>query len=167
LVNGFLAVFTIVAVCMDLKSQKIDNLWIMIGWSAGLLYQIFSHRFRGVGVFLLGSLLPIFLLYLLFWFRMLGAGDIKMLSVLGGVMGAGSILICMGWSLLFGALFSVAAMIVCGNFFSRFRYFIDYLRDFLKTKQVVPYMVRGNRMENIHFSVPILLGVLLYIGGVY
>lgn len=167
MIDHVLIVFTTAAVCMDLNRQKIDNRWIALGWLGGFSYQFVRDGLKGAGIFFLGSIVPILLLYLLFWFRMLGAGDIKLLSVLGGFMGPMSILICIGYSLVFGAVLSLAVLILCGNFLSRLRYFTGYLKRITVTKQVVPYMVRGKRMENIHFTVPVLMGVLLFAGGVY
>ena len=165
--DGILVLFTTVAVCMDLDRQKIGNGWIGFGWFLGLIYRIYQYQLKGIGIFLTGSAVPILLLYVLFWFRMMGAGDIKLLSVIGGFIGPVSVSVCILVSLLFGAVLSVAVLLLCGNLLSRLRYFADYFKTLKKTKQVVPYMVRGKRMENIHFSVPILMGVLLYVGGIY
>lgn len=165
--EGILVLFATVAVCMDLNQERIDNRWIAFGWLCGFSYQLSQYGLKGIGIFFLGAAVPIFTLYVLFFFRMLGAGDIKMLSVLGGFMGSVPILICIGLSFLFGAVISLATMILCGNLMSRLRYFAGYFNRLTTTKEVVPYMIRGKRMENIHFSVPILMGVLLFAGGFY
>ena len=167
MVDYILIVYTTVAVCMDLSRQRIDNRWILLGWIGGFSYQVYYYQLSGAGYFLIGCLLPIVVLYLLFWFRMLGAGDIKLLSVLGGFIGPAAVFKCIGLSLLFGAILSLAILILCGNFLPRLRYFTDYFKHFFKTKKAVPYMIRGNRMEHIHFSIPVFMAVLLYVGGVY
>ena len=167
MINGILVVFTTVAVCMDLSREKIDNRWIAFGWLIGFSYQLIVHGLRGIGIFFLGAAVPILLLYLLCWFRMMGAGDIKLLSVLGGFMGPVSAAACVGVSLAFGAVFSLGMIILCGNLMSRLRYFTTYFTRLAATKQVVPYMQKGRRMENIHFSIPILMGVLIFVGGFY
>ena len=98
---------------------------------------------------------------------MLGAGDIKLLSVIGGFVGPRASLIWLGLSLVFGAVISLAILILCGNFKSRLRYFTDYFIQLSTTKKEVPYMVKGFQMEHIHFSLPVLLSVLMYVGGLY
>lgn len=167
MIDGILVAFTTAAVCMDLNREKIDNRWIALGWLIGFSYQLIEQGLRGIGVFFLGAAVPIVLLYLLFWFRMIGAGDIKLLSVLGGFMGPISAAVCVGISFIFGAVLSLAVMILCGNLMSRLRYFTTYFTRLAATKQVVPYMQKGRRMENIHFSIPILMGVLIFVGGFY
>ena len=68
---------------------------------------------------------------------------------------------------LFGGLLSAAILFTCGNFGPRLAYFSHYISTMLQTKKRLPYYRRGKRPENIHFTVPILLGVMLYAGGFY
>ena len=49
----------------------------------------------------------------------------------------------------------------------RLRYFFHYLWNFIRTKEFAPYGLTGNRPENMHFTVPVFLGVLFWIGGYY
>lgn len=155
------------AVGMDLQSQQIDNVWILIAAILGFGYQVFHPGGRGVLAYVLGCGIPLLILWIFFRFRMLGAGDIKLLSVLGGIMGREAILACMFWSLLFGAVFSVAILSTCGSWLSRLNYFTDYVRKYLMTGTREPYRVSRGEAEHLHFSVPVLLGVLLWIGGFY
>ena len=166
-VPGFLALIAALgAVEMDLRSRRISNLWLAACWAAGLCVQM-TPGGGGIPAFLEGSALPLLLLAVLFRFRMLGAGDIKLLSVLGGLMGSPAVLFCIFWSFLFGALFSIGVLSACGIWLQRLSYFFSYVKQFLTTKSRVPYR-RGNEgAECIHFSVPVLMGTLLWIGGFY
>lgn len=155
------------ALAMDLLWERIWNPWIWLGWGTGILYQVLLYGYRGILTFLSGGLLPILLLYPLFYFRMLGAGDVKLLSVLGGLLGVRGILPGLAWSFLWGGILSGAFLISCGNARERMAYLGQYLRDYLKTGEKKPYCRRGSRPENIHFTVPILLGMLMYAGGYY
>lgn len=167
LVESIAVLYTTIAVCMDLNREKIDNPWIVFGWFVGFFYQLWKRGLKGTGIFLLGALVPVVILYLLFVFRMIGAGDIKLFSVLGGFMGPAAVAVCIGISFLFGAALSLAVLILCGNLKSRLRYFAGYFNRLITTKEIIPYLRKGRRMENIHFSVPILMSVLLFAGGFY
>lgn len=156
-----------VAVCLDLKSEKIPNSWILIGWFMGFIFQ-FQQGLNHIPVFLSGAFIPALLLFLLFASRMLGAGDIKLFSVLGGLMGPAIVLQCILYSFLCGAILSVAILIFCGDLIIRLQYFLNYFQRCLQLKQILPYRLDGsNRMEHLHFSVAILMGSLLWIGGIY
>lgn len=155
----------VVAVGMDLSMEKVKNGWIYTLWLVGLVYGLIFYGWSGFGRFFAGSLLPIIVLFPLFWFRMLGPGDIKLLSALGGVMGANAIFICIIQSFLCGAVLSLGVLILCGNARSRLRYFTGYIQRVITNKAVIPYYKAGNQPENIHFTVAILMGVILYTGG--
>ena len=104
-------------------------------------------------------------LYPLFRFRMIGAGDIKLLSAVGGFMDFSAICWCMFCSFLIGAALSAAVLATCGDFSRRLRYFSRYFHNYFQTGKVVPYRKYGMQPEHIHFSVPVFLSVLLYAGG--
>ena len=61
-----------------------------------------------LGSWICGLLVPILILGILFIFRMLGAGDIKLLSVIGSMIGPTKILNCISYSFLIGAVISAA-----------------------------------------------------------
>lgn len=167
-VKGYLTLFiALAAVCMDLVSEKIDNRLILWGWLLGLGYQLGVSQMKGFREFLMGASLPVFLLLFLFLFRMLGPGDIKLFSVLGGLMGSQAVIFCIFYSFLFGAIISMAFLVACGNFVQRLSYFSHYISYCIQTKKRIPYYLPGSRLENIHFTVPVLMGVMLYVGGFY
>ena len=161
------------AVWMDLKTCRIANGWILTAWGAGLSTQLFRYGTAGAGIFLFGILLPVVLLYFLFYFHMMGAGDIKLLSAVGGFLGAPAVLKCIALSFLFGAIISIGIFLTCGNFTQRLTKFFFYFQTYFqekkhkKTTEPVPYFDGKWGLECIHFSVPVLMGVLLWIGGFY
>lgn len=160
-------VISLGAVILDFRFCKIPNCWLLSGWAAAFWYQVCHPAGAGIGVFLSGSVLPLLLLGILFLFRMLGAGDLKLLAVLGAFLGSEAVFWCIVWSVLFGAVFSILIMSVCGIWLQRLQYFLAYLRNFIQTGSRVPYRSAQFGQENLHFSAPILLAVLLWTGGFY
>lgn len=166
-------VLSLTAVFMDLAYEKVDNQFILFGLLLGAGYQIWFSGLRGLAVFLAGTGIPFLFLYVLFFFRMIGSGDIKLLSVLGGLIGPVAIAKCILCSFIFGAVISVFVLCVCGNIAERLNYFMNYIRrllvekDIILAEGVVPYYVRGKRMENIHFTIPIFMSMVVYAGGLF
>lgn len=166
--TGLPVVMAAAAMVMDLRRARVDNGWILFCYVCGLAARLFTDGPQGIFAFFSGIFLPILLFGWLFVFHMLGAGDIKLLSALGGVMGAGRILKCMFASVLIGAGISAAILISTGSVRQRFRYFWDYISNFAASGERKPYFRKEvNVPENFHFTVPIFLSVLLYAGGVY
>lgn len=161
------------AVWMDLRTRRIANEWIITAWIAGLVTQLIRYGAAGVSIFLFGMLFPILALFILFYFHMLGAGDIKLLSAIGGFLGVPAILKCMIVSFLSGAVLSIGIFLVCGNLPQRLTKFFNYFQTYFNKRKYqqevepVPYYDGKWGMECIHFSVPVLMGVLLWIGGFY
>lgn len=155
------------AVLMDFIMERVVNSFICFGLTAGLCYQLTQTGAEGVFRFMLGMGIPFLLMLPLFYFRMLGAGDIKLFSVLGGILGCEVILKVILGSFCFGAVLSLSFLISCGNLRERLSYFFNYLYVYYETGRVHSYRIRGKRVENFHFTVPIFLSVMLYAGGFY
>ena len=165
--SGLLLVIVGVAMIMDLRWMRVENGWILCSMVSGLLFQLQTHGICGLMYFLIGAVYPLCILGVLFYFRMLGAGDIKLFCALGSVMGIKAIGRCMAVSFILGAGISLLILIFYGNFCQRFQYFLNYIREYLSTGEVRPYFRRGVTPENFHFTVPVFMSVLLYAGGVY
>lgn len=156
-----------VSVVMDIREARIDNGWICFSMCMGFILQLLQGGAGSLIPFAAGTAVPLVLLGILFYFRMLGPGDIKLFCALGGVMGIRDIVWCIAVSFLLGAVISVAILIFCGDIRQRFQYFFRYFQEFLHTGERKPYYRKGMALENFHFTVPVFLSVVLYAGGVY
>ena len=109
-----------------------------------------------------GGMIPLLLLGVLFYFRMIGGADIKLLMVLGTLLGAGKSFTCVWRTVLFGAVLSAGIMAAHRSGSERFRYFGDYISRYLATGEREHYRRAGSwsSAANIHLTVPILMTVL-------
>jgi prepilin peptidase CpaA len=154
------------AVCFDTDCGRIPNALVVPTLLFGLFFQVMNRGAPGILFFLGGAVFPFILLFPLFIFRMLGAGDIKLLMAVGGICGLPSILYILLTALSAGAILSFFLMLAGTGFRPRFRYFLTYISNVFISGKAIPYRKEGIRPENFHFSVPILAGVILYAGGV-
>lgn len=146
----------------DLHSYRIPNEVILIGFGAGLIYRCWEGD---VAKGAIGLLLPILLLYPLFYIHALGAGDIKLFAVIGMFLGYPDIFYFIISAFFFGAGLSVIQIVRYGNLKSRMYYFICYISNYLRTKKVEAYYMedRDGRQPVIHFSLAILLAAFTQI----
>ena len=71
------------------------------------------------------------------------------------------------FSFLAGAVNSLYILIRNRNFYNRFVYFSCYFKAVLLTKSIPRYDFKSDGKQNyIHFSVAILAGDLMYLGGI-
>ena len=167
LLKLFAAVMTAAAAAMDLRSGKVPNLWFLLTLLGGIVLRFISKEgFRSQTA--AGILLPLVLLFPLFYLQMLGAGDIKLFCALGCVLGM-KILPCMVFSFLIGGVFSAVVLLLHrGLLRERLLYLQTYVRAVKKGIRPPAYRQGGtDRPENFPFTAAILGSVLLYFGGVY
>ena len=168
-IGGRILLLTItgVAVLMDLYQMKIKNSWILFSMLIGFVYDLWRGGWNGTAFFISGTGIPLVVLGWLFYFRMLGSGDIKLFCVLGGIMGPVHILWCIWYAFLTGGLLSLAILILCGGFSQRIQYLFKYMKTYIRTGERKAYYRNGTAWENIHFTVPVFMSVMLYAGGMY
>lgn len=154
----------------DLKTDHIPNglivLGIIIGMTGSLLYHLNLLQSAA------SMLLAFALLYPLFKIGALGAGDIKVFIMVGSFMGTKDFIAVLFSAFVIGAVLSLAKLMIERNGRERIGYFLSYLTDVVRARQWKIYgenMVQDYqlyRSNKIHFTVSILFGAVLRIGGV-
>ena len=129
------------AVYTDMIQTKISNRLIVLGLALGFFFRFMMEGNKGVLFFVVNISIPVILLYLLFQMRALGAGDIKLFSMIGAFISTEQLLKVMGLAFCVGALLGIAKII--------------YRFIFLKTDM--------GTLTKIHFSPAILIAYLMII----
>ena len=158
MIIAYILLFT--AVCMDVRSMKISNRLILIGLAISLVRRILCEGISGffTGIFLIS--LPVILLYLLFLVGALGAGDIKLFSLIGGFIQLKELIWCIVFAFSFAAVFSFAKMLYLGTFFPSMKRVFQYICNILQG-DLHSYQPESMSDGRIHFSVAILLGFIV------
>lgn len=131
----------LMAVFYDLKSFRIPNRLNAVLTVLGLFTSLV---YGGVGYFgygAIGVILPFFILYFLFYVRIVGAGDIKLLCGIGSFVHLGIVKIII---LSFILTACMGVLIVTVNIVSA---------HYTRTKQ----------LTRIHLSIPIALATAIYL----
>lgn len=131
------------AVMTDLRERRISNRLIALGLFVGLILRILGEGSIGIVHFLVNISIPVILLFLLFQLRALGAGDIKLFSVVGGFLEWRQLLAVML------AAFIVASVIGLGK---------------LVVQKLSAQKANGNKTF-IHFSLAIFIGYVVVVWG--
>lgn len=140
--NLALLFFLILAMITDVKTTKVRNRLIICGLLCGLVLRILGQGSEGVVIFCFNIFIPIILLYLLFQLRALGAGDIKLFSVVGAFLPTRELLIVILLSFFCGAVLGIMKL-CCLH---------------LQKK-------KNGKYTKIHFSIAITIAYLLQVWG--
>ena len=128
---------------MDFRERRISNRLIALGLVSGLILRVIGEGSIGIVHFIVNISIPVILLFLLFQLRALGAGDIKLFSVVGGFVMIQQLLA------VIVAAFFAGAVIGLGK--------LAYRRLCTKEKHGTKTL--------IHFSLAILIGYAVIVWG--
>jgi prepilin peptidase CpaA len=148
---------------MDFTTGKVKNIWILIGLIVGILLQIVVEK-KSIIEICAGAIVPFLILIGVFAIGGIGAGDVKLFSVIGVFIGVKGVFYCIIVSLVLGAIFSLGKILIHRKSFNYFHNFCQYLSSFYQTKKIQLY--QKEKANTIHFTLPIFISVVIYMGGV-
>lgn len=156
--NPFLATagtvtLLLLAVGFDLSIRRIPNVLLGVGLALGLFFQaaapsgngLFSAPAGGLGATsaLFGGAAGLALFLPLYLMRAMGAGDVKLLAMVGVWLGAPAVLRAALWTLLAGGVLSVAVALGSGVL----RQVLGNLRDMVFGLFIRPHLGQGVRVQ--------------------
>ncbi len=105
----------LIAVSFDLKERRIPNLLILIGIVIALIYQMFTGGYTGLLFSLQGLVIGIALIFIPFVMGGIGAGDVKLLGMIGAFKGSIFVVSTFVWMALWGGFIAVILLIIQGR----------------------------------------------------
>lgn len=97
--------------------------------------------------------------------RALGAGDIKLFSLISSICSYKELVYCMAAAFVIGACMALVKMLYHKTLYTRLYMFASYLQGMYQEKQFKQYSSDVRDSTNIiHFSIAILLGYLVSLG---
>lgn len=162
----------LVGICVytDLRYYRIYNKVLLIGLLSGCLYNVITEGLFLAMKGLIGLLIPFFLLFPFFCLRAIGAGDIKLLCVIAQFLTPKQTITFLIVSFMAGGVLSICKMILEKNGKDRIKTFFFYLKKCFQTKKIDKYQSEWKASKEqkkavIHFSIPIAIATIFWIGG--
>lgn len=153
--------FTMAAVVMDMQSMRISNRLILTGLVVSLLLRIGQGGLTAVFSYLGNIAFPVVTLYLFYLIGVLGAGDVKLFSVIGGFVNFTMLVNCMIMAFFAGAVISFIKIVRIPGGVGRLRQGFFYLFSLLMGNRE-RYPRDKKKPENlIHFALCILIGLIV------
>lgn len=171
-----LSFIILLGVFQDIKSFKIRNYTILIGLTTGILFNLNEVGLKEIYIFLIAMIIPVIILFPLFLFKVLGAGDIKLFSVVGCYLGISTVIQVIIISFFAGAILSVLYIIKTKSLYKRISHFKKYISKAKKeyresltvgkastnNLKIIPYYQKEeDKTEGvIHFSIAIFIAYI-------
>ena len=155
-----LLVILAAAVVQDFMYMKISNRLILMGILFSLAFGLTMGGPKQIICMLVNLSFPVFVLYLFYLLGVLGAGDIKLFSIIGGFTNFRLLISCMFFSFVAAAIIAVCKLLYNRNLFSSLFRAGVYFRS-LRQEGIVSYHKEWAEHRNLmHFSVAILIGYI-------
>lgn len=159
-----LLVLLLIAAMEDIHYGRVSNRLIVIGLGVGFCVQLYQYSIVGIFIFIWNVCVPIILFFLLFLMRVLGAGDIKLFSMIGSMLTVRDI----GWIILFSFLWGgVIAFVIlfrAEHKWKRLKGNFLYLWNCVVQRKAISYEPpEDEEILYMPFAVPILLGMVTFL----
>ncbi|MDD6551126.1 MAG: A24 family peptidase [Lachnospiraceae bacterium] len=155
----FLATFLAAAAATDLKWQRVPNKLIILGCLGGLMIRTTSEGLYGAVGGILQGLFTIAAFYIFYMIGAVGAGDVKLLSVVGlteGVAVAGQTAL---YSLPAAGLMAMIFVIVKRQAFIRFYQLFSHISTCVRQKKILRYSALEEE-GYLHYALYISIGFM-------
>lgn len=163
-----LLLLVMLAVVLDFLCYRISNRLIAAGMVLALVLGYAQGGVQQMLFVLRNMSFPVIALYLFYRMRAIGAGDVKLFSMIGGFLNFRQIVWCVVLSFVLGAVISLGKMLIDGTLYNGLLEGGSYIWGLMGGKWQ-EYRPAGYTKDHvIHFSLAILLGMLaVLIGGKY
>lgn len=162
-----IGVFSI-AVFEDIRRYKIPNACIIVGMAVGFMMSYRLYSAKGVFLAAVQAVLIFTVLYPFYLIRGLGAGDVKLIMVMGCALQGRRLLDSI---MVMMILAGFASLVKIGRFREgrqRLFYLVRYIRKAVVTGALDEYEIDTSQQKSvIRLSIPALLSLALMYIGVY
>ena len=143
------------AVYSDIRSHRIPNKLIILGLIVALFFQLAASATHGLWSGLLGAVIGLACFIPFYAMRAMGAGDAKLMAVVGFFMGPAGALYAALFSLITGGLCALGYLMWCGLRASVRPLLHEGLTAAIQSAFVAARLAKRDRLP---FALPIALG---------
>jgi prepilin peptidase CpaA len=157
-----LIILLVICVITDLKERKIYNAVLFPILIVALVLQLFTGGLSGVTSALLGMIVGLAILLIPYLLGGMGAGDVKLLAVIGGIKGVEFVLFTSVYMALSGGIFALLILLFRKGLKARLTKIIYYLHG-LWSGTGLNYILNDN--DTLKTTYP--YGVAIAAGALY
>jgi len=108
---SYFALILLVAAVWDVRFKRIPNWLTFPSMFVALSYYVIAGGVDGLLFSLQGAAAGMAILIIPYFMRGMGAGDVKLVGVVGAFLGVGKVIMALLWSALVGGLYAVVLLI--------------------------------------------------------
>ena len=146
---GLTSLILLAGVRTDMICEKVDNRLIVFGLLSGIGFHICVLQTKSWADVILAMILPVIICWLLFRIRALGAGDIKLFSVVGCLNGTEAVVNTMTGAILIAAVYAFFYLVKNRQFFAAFSDLFYYAERTIAQKRLRSYRTYASAVRKM------------------
>ncbi|MBM7597878.1 prepilin peptidase CpaA [Virgibacillus halotolerans] len=163
-----LILFLIVAFYYDVKEQRIPNWLNVSGVLVGIIYHLFVNQLDGFIQSVLGTLIGGGILLLLYIFKAIGAGDVKLFAAIGAICGVLFTLYAIMYSIIFAGIIGLIILLFTKTFLVNMTMAILHILESIRDRTLTPLDEFKNKVSNrFPFIYAVIPGVMVSFYYIY
>ncbi len=159
--NLFLSAVLLIAVIYDIRFQKIPNLLTYPTMFVAIAYHTMMNGLAGLLFSLEGLGLGIAVLIVFYLMGGMGAGDVKLMGAVGGLLGPKGVFDAFLFTAIIGGIYSIVILAIHGYLKETAKRLLISLKTFIFIKEFI-YVTReeNKKKPKLCYGVAIALGTL-------
>ncbi len=155
----------LLAICVvtDIRKRKIYNVVLLPFLFAGIIIHTVSFGWYGFEDSLLGMLAGLGILLIPYFLGGMGAGDVKLLAVIGAMMGIKFVLMSAVYMALAGGVMALAVLLFSKGFKQRFHQIIFVFHGLIHGVRVPNTSDKGALKKTYPYGIAIAAGAIFQI----
>ncbi|WP_245830969.1 A24 family peptidase [Sediminibacillus massiliensis] len=159
MINVFLLTVLLICVVTDLKSRKIYNKVIYPSLLLAFIFHFAVAGWQGLSHAFIGFLIGFGLLLIPYFMGGMGAGDVKLIALIGALKGGAFVFQSFLYIAIVGALMALSILFVRRGMFKSIVYYVASLRGGVRLPGGIS---RGSLTATYPYGVAIAAGVVLH-----
>lgn len=151
----------VIIIYHDVRYRRIPNAFVLATLISGIAINTIFGGFNGVLSSLGGCALAFILIFVLHVFGAMGAGDVKLFSALGAVMGANLVVPTFLVVILTGGLLAIVSIMRAGAVMTTMHRVLQILVGLLPGWEMPKFTVPADRRHTVPYGVAITIGGLI------
>jgi prepilin peptidase CpaA len=153
-----LTILLLVAFYFDAKFSRIPNYLTVSGGCLGISYHFILYGWSGLKFSLIGLLIGFGILFLLYLFKAIGAGDVKLFGAIGALSGSELVMQSIMYSILYAGAIGICILLFRREFIQRVKSLLFRLLNFVLFRHPSSFVAHTRAEDIVRF--PFMYAVL-------
>ncbi|GAB2536029.1 A24 family peptidase [Gracilibacillus alcaliphilus] len=143
-----LIIFLLVVAYYDIRKHRIPNWLNVVGTLAGILYHLFVYQIDGLLQSVFGLLVGGGIMLVLYIFKAIGAGDVKLFAAIGAITGVLYTLYAIMYSIIFAGIIGIIILLFTKTIFINMLLAVVHIKESMQKRSLTPLDEFKNKVSN-------------------